>query len=177
MKTSAPALALVSLTMAMMGWMASCAGELQDPERFGSAGTAGCVDVVTVLFPQKCGTTACHNPTDHQAGLDLVSPGVDARVNGVVSTSDDCPGQTIADPSDPEGSLLLSKLSDTPPCGARMPFATTPLSAVETDCIREWVAGLTPGMATGGGMAGMGGMGGSAGGMGGAGGAGGAGGM
>jgi hypothetical protein len=42
---------------------------------------------------------------------------------------------------DPGGdsSLLVDKLSDSPPCGARMPFGQTKLDASEVECVRRWV--------------------------------------
>lgn len=54
-----------------------------------------------------------------------------------------CSGK-LADPSNPEGSLLYSKLQDTPQCGARMPFAAEPLSEAEITCVRDWISGLVP---------------------------------
>jgi hypothetical protein len=153
----------------------SCAGELDDPERFlttSSTGGGACPDIEGTLFPQRCGTPSCHNATDKQGGLDLVSPGLPARVVGVPATAA-CGAQPLADPTMAVKSVLYVKL--TPDyCGpSKMPQGSS-LTDTEIDCVRQWIESLPPAMAGAGGAggAGTGGTGG-AGGGGGAGGAGG----
>src|SRR6187551_2514877 len=98
--------ALLALGMALSALvLAGCPGTLDDKERFlADAGKAGngasepdggdaappdagpdlgsCGDVVTRIFVPSCGGTGCHGAIAAQQDLDLVSPGVAARVVG-----------------------------------------------------------------------------------------------
>jgi hypothetical protein len=103
----------------------------------GSAGSDACGDVVTRIFVPSCGGTGCHNDTSPQQDLDLVSPGVAARVVGV--TGKQCL-QLLADPQNPEQSLLYQKLSVRPDCGAQMPLARPALSSTDVACVLSWIA-------------------------------------
>lgn len=95
---------------------------------------------VPALFAQRCGSVACHGGPDNT--LNLVDPGVEDRVANAQGTQ--CNG-ILADPSDPEGSLLYEKVAQTTPsCGARMPLGGQPLSDAEIMCIRDWISGLLP---------------------------------
>jgi hypothetical protein len=119
---------------------AGCPGRLRDKERFlTDAGASACGDVVATVFVPKCGASICHGGPAPQQELDLVSPGVAARVAGV--TAKGC-AATLADPDDPASSLLYTKLAPTPPCGAQMPLAQAPLSDEQAACILDWIAGL-----------------------------------
>lgn len=113
--------------------VAACAGELDDPDRFVECAPGA----VERLFEARCGG-ACHAGNEPVAGLDLVSPGVAARVLGQVSASDVCGGAAIVDPAGgPQ--MLLGKLGDAPSCGARMPFGAAPLAAADVECVRRWI--------------------------------------
>ncbi len=103
------------------------------------AGPDGCD--VAVIFENKCGGDICHGGGTSAAGLDLVSPGVDDRV--VLAEAQQCAG-LLADPSDPTGSLMYTKVLDAPECGSRMPLAMPALSEAEIACIRDWISGLQP---------------------------------
>jgi hypothetical protein len=48
---------------------------------------------------------------------------------------------TLADPEDPESSLLYTKLAPKPPCGSQMPLAREALSDAEAACVLEWIVG------------------------------------
>jgi hypothetical protein len=96
-----------------------------------------CGDVVTRIFVPSCGGTGCHGSTGAQQDLDLVSNGVRERVVGVTGTG--CLS-TLADPANPEASLLYQKLSPTPPCGSPMPLARPALSEEDTACVLAWIA-------------------------------------
>jgi hypothetical protein len=97
---------------------------------------------VPSLFEVKCGNAICHSAGESTAaGLDLTSPGVEERLVGQPGKS--CAG-TLAEPADPEGSLLYMKVLDSPSCGARMPLNGEALSDDEKSCLRDWISGLLP---------------------------------
>ncbi len=149
----------------------ACPGSLTDPERFTEGGaSASCPpgqDHMTV-FADSCSSSLCHDaPTtssppkasdDPAAGLDLTA-NVESQVLGVTSASgDECDGELLVDPNDPEGSLFLEKLTaKNPRCGDRMPLGT-PLKAAEIDCVRKWLNSIAGGA---GGSSGTGGGGGA----------------
>jgi len=159
--TLTASLALIALLLA------ACPGTLEDKQRFltysgsaGKTGTAGnatgggedvpsdagpdadpnlgpCGDVVERIFVPSCGGTGCHGATGAQQDLDLVSAGVASRVVGVPGIG--C-SATLADPANPEDSLLYQKLLPTPPCGSPMPLARPALSDEDVACVRAWIA-------------------------------------
>jgi hypothetical protein len=59
------------------------------------------------------------------------------RLSTTLGTGE-CADLPVLDLANPAGSLLLTKLSGTPPCGAAMPSGTT-LSEVDRQCINDWV--------------------------------------
>jgi hypothetical protein len=138
-------------------WISCLGGEMGKQARgwvgFGAALwlCAGCDEEVTapartdcdvpVLFAQSCGGGACHDGAQPASALDLVSPGLEARVVMVSGTS--C-GGVLADPSDPVGSLLYDKLLAAPECGASMPLLAELFSEAERTCVRDWISGLLP---------------------------------
>jgi hypothetical protein len=93
--------------------------------------------VVARIFVPSCGGTGCHGATGPQQDLDLVSPGVAARVVGVPGIG--CTA-ILADPANPEASLIYQKLSPTPPCGSPMPLARPALSDEDAACVLAWIA-------------------------------------
>lgn len=103
----------------------------------GSAPSGTCGDVVTRIFLPSCGGTGCHSALAPQQDLDLVSPGVAARVVGT-------PGkqclQLLVDPQNPEQSLMYQKLLPKPTCGAQMPLARPALSSADVACVLAWIA-------------------------------------
>jgi hypothetical protein len=145
-----------------LGLLAGCPGQLENKAEFdayaeahgdagaegtnvagtspGTAGTSSngaCGDVVTRIFAPSCGGTGCHSAVAPQQDLDLVSPGVAARVVGVPAKA--CL-QTLADPAHPEQSLMYQKLAIKPPCGAQMPLARPALSSADVACVLSWIA-------------------------------------
>jgi hypothetical protein len=156
---------------------AGCPGELENPERFltGVGGGTACPDVETDIFITRCSEQAgCHNADDMQGMLDLASDDVASRIVGVQGTSN-CGSELLADPMDPTASLLYTKLTDSPTCGAQMPFGGgEKLTQAEIDCVEQYIGNLPSG-SSGPGAGGAGAAGGNggttAGGMGGAGGA------
>ena len=160
--------ALIAGSLALSALLlGGCPGTLDDKARFlvdaGSAGTGSsdvdggvdasstdagseagpgadagpCADVVARIFVPSCGGTGCHGPVAPQQDLDLVSPGVAARVVGIAGIG--C-ASTLADPANPEASLIYQKLSPVPPCGSPMPLARPALSDEDAACVLAWIA-------------------------------------
>lgn len=153
----------LGVVLAALGSLAGCPGVLENKAEFdayaeahgdagahdgmnvagtspGTAGTSSngaCGDVVTRIFAPSCGGTGCHSAVAPQQNLDLVSPGVAARVVGVPAKA--CL-QTLVDPANPEQSLLYQKLAVKPPCGAQMPLARPALSSADVACVLGWIA-------------------------------------
>ena len=94
------------------------------------------------IFARSCAGSACHGGPAPAASLDLSSlDGANALI-GVASGT--CEGWLRVAPSAPENSLLWHKVyTEIPACGEHMPIGGQ-LSAVELDCIREWIRGLDP---------------------------------
>ncbi|MCA9683055.1 MAG: SBBP repeat-containing protein [Myxococcales bacterium] len=93
------------------------------------------------LMVERCGGSICHGDGETPAAdLDLVSANVEDRISGAEGVN--CSG-IIADPADPEGSLLYTKVAE-PTCGAIMPLGGTPLSEDELTCMRQFISGLLP---------------------------------
>lgn len=108
----------------------------------GPAMTERCAELdVPQLFVEQCSTAACHEGSTPAADLDLVSPGLEERITLRPATQ--CPG-VIADPSDPEASVLVEKLRPDPSCGVIMPLGLEPLPEDDVQCVVEWVSGLVP---------------------------------
>ncbi|HVY26672.1 MAG TPA: hypothetical protein VHB79_08965 [Polyangiaceae bacterium] len=103
----------------------------------GSIANDACGDVAARIFLPSCGGTGCHSANAPQQGLDLVSPDVASRVVG--KPAKQCL-QTLADPQNPEQSLLYQKLLTKPQCGAQMPLARPALSNADIACVLSWIA-------------------------------------
>jgi hypothetical protein len=135
------------LAIGSLSIVGGCPGTLADKELYeaaldGGKGSNGadagpCGDVVQRIFVPNCGGTACHGTNAPQQNLDLVSPGVASRVVGVTGTGCSVP---LADPKDPEGSLMYQKLLPNPPCGGQMPLARPPLGSADAACVLAWIA-------------------------------------
>ncbi|HET7542203.1 MAG TPA: hypothetical protein VFK05_20185 [Polyangiaceae bacterium] len=113
------------------------AGSDAGTESDAGPGLGPCGDVVTRIFVPSCGGTGCHGAIGPQQDLDLVSAGVAERVVGVSGLGCAIP---LADPQDPEASLIYRKLSPTPPCGSPMPLARPALSDEDVACVLAWIA-------------------------------------
>jgi hypothetical protein len=147
---------MLSYAALVASTLGACAGKLEQPQRFAAAaarftggGTGGSTVVSDVgalvpppcvleIFKTTCGLTACHAKGSSQ--VDLVSDGVAGRLIDKKSGSALCKGRTYV-ATDETSSLLLDKLTDAPPCGARMPLGGM-LSAASTQCLTDWVVAL-----------------------------------
>ena len=87
------------------------------------------------LLVARCGD--CHDAQDKAKGLDLVTPGVAARLVGVKSA---CGDKLLLDPSGPTaaGQLLDKLRGPVAGCGAQMPYGMPPLTAQERSCLAAW---------------------------------------
>jgi hypothetical protein len=118
----------------------------------GGGGSVGTVcDAPTLIFQVDSdveGNVGCSGSICHTAANaatyppDLVSPGVEARVKDVASTTMACSGGKYIDPANVENSLLLKKLTAAPGCGIQMPFAKAALTQDKIECIRSWVTAV-----------------------------------
>lgn len=94
------------------------------------------------VLEQYCATSGCHGDPGAPLG-DFASSEEAARAfidqEGTLS----CGGQgAIINTDDPEGSVLVLKMSDDPPCGQLMPPGGPPLSDADVACVVEWISGL-----------------------------------
>jgi hypothetical protein len=124
----------------------ACAGTLDDPARFetqalsdsglagGDGGGAAC-PVIPDLFAQACSSAGCHGQVDKIQGLDLQSPNVASRLVGVRAMG----GGLLLDPANPNQSVIYTKLTPTPPFGARMPSGKPALDDATVACVLSWV--------------------------------------
>jgi hypothetical protein len=106
----------------------------------GGAGMPAC-NAQREVFPVLCATSVCHDGALN--GVDLIAPAVEQRVLDVPAAGVFCKasGLRLVDSRDPERSLLLLKLSETPPCGSSMPLGSGPsgLTSAQLDCVRSFV--------------------------------------
>lgn len=104
---------------------------------------------VPKLFSSTC-VAGCHDAQTKQAGLDLASPGLEARLYGhrAAGRAD----YLLIDPEIPEESALVLKLSAKPPFGTRMPQTGEVLSANTRACVQQWVNGIVDAGPSDGGM-------------------------
>ena len=117
---------------------AGCAGELDNPARFTNC-PPGSVEQMFQARCQSADGKGCHGTNAPDADLDLVSPGVGARVRGLTSTSI-CEGRMLVD--GPGGSHLMVEKIDDPTCGSPMPLGQAALSPSEIECVRRWTEDL-----------------------------------
>jgi hypothetical protein len=145
MRTEIKALFVSAAAATFCLFLGGCPGKLRDPGRFTDAGVDGggggamCPDVPTEILAMKCAGSSCHSGAMPALKLDLVSPGVAARVVGVMAT--ECKG-ALVDPAAPESSILYQKIAGTM-CGSRMPLGT-PLDDAEIACVKEWMSAQAP---------------------------------
>jgi hypothetical protein len=127
----------------------------------GAAGTSGTIcDAPALVFQSAdtlrgCGSDAgCHGATNHESGLDLVSPGVIARLLDKAPdpvTSVSCMGiktPYLISNSNPAKGLLIDKLISTPSCGSPQPFPLGGLPADQMNCLMQWATAVTTGAIT-----------------------------
>ncbi len=124
-------------TLANPAWADIGEGDAAPPQTTPqtTADSAPCADVPSVTFAQSCALAGCHDSMTKTEGLDLQSPGVAARLVGVMAVEG--PGLLI-DPTNPSQSVVYEKLTATPPFGLRMP-TTMALDDATIQCVLSWV--------------------------------------
>jgi hypothetical protein len=100
----------------------------------GTGPAGSCPDIPTT-FAHSCGVSGCHDSTTKAQGLDLSSPGVASRLVGVPASEG---AGFLIDATVPANSVVYTKLTSTPPFGARMPL-TGPLDDATVQCVLTWV--------------------------------------
>lgn len=151
------------------GALSGCPGSL-DPSIMSQAGTGGTTgtgggngtggstsnctgdnDGATIVTNSCAGNTGCHVPNSPLgAGLDLTpDSGIASRLLGVTSkgvSPSMCAGNSepyLKAGSNPASGLLIDKLGASPPCGVRMPYLATALTATQQECLTEWATSIT----------------------------------
>ncbi len=95
------------------------------------------------VFGVACGYDSCHGDNNPAWDLALTVAGVESRLIGAPALA--CNGWTRVVPGAPEQSLLWRKLADpVPPCGERMPLGLGRLPDSVLECVRGWIASLSP---------------------------------
>ena len=147
---------MAAMAATIASFLAACAGTLDDPSAFnqdlqfpiddgtdgggpggGDGGVVNCAAATTAIFVPTCGRVGCHSGANPQAGLDLVSPMLAARLINHPAYGD--PTKLLIDSANPDDSALLTKLGSSFPFGSQMPFLSAPLPTREVLCVRNWI--------------------------------------
>jgi hypothetical protein len=108
----------------------------------GTAGTGASIpcDGFAVVAA-NCGTSGCHGQGSNLEAFATSEAAARTYIGSPGTLA--CSGQgDVIDADDPPASLMLTKLSDDPPCGQPMPLSGSPLTAAEIQCIEEWLGAL-----------------------------------
>ncbi|MGZ3454419.1 MAG: hypothetical protein ACXWUG_07905 [Polyangiales bacterium] len=122
--------------------LGACPGTL-DEGKFAGAGT--CTDPVKEIFTPTCAVSGCHSTADSDASgkLDLEAPNVADRLRGKKAFGG---AGFLIDTTNPEQSVIITKLKSPVPFGSRMPLGLAALDSVKQKCIHDWaVANATGG--------------------------------
>lgn len=118
--------------------LVACPGTLDE----GKFTVATCTDPVKDIFhsssPDSCVQSGCHTTADSKVAgdLDLEAPNVAERLRGKKASGG---AGSIIDVTNPENSVLITKLRKPVPFGSRMPLGYPELSAAQQKCIHDWV--------------------------------------
>jgi hypothetical protein len=122
--------------------MAGGAGASGDPDE-GGAGASG-TDAPTcdgfAILAANCGSSGCHGAGSN---LGTFAASEDDAREYIGQPGAVCSSQgALIDTEDPGSSLMVTKLSDDPPCAQPMPLGGQPLPQADIDCIEDWIGGL-----------------------------------
>jgi len=93
------------------------------------------------VLATNCGSSGCHGDGSNLENFAASETAARAFIGKPGTLA--CTGQgDVIDPDDPDGSLMIQKLSSDPPCGSSMPLGGSTLSKSEIECIRSWMGGL-----------------------------------
>ena len=125
--------------------LASGCGSSSSPSPSGPPGTF--TQIYAEIFPlgTKAQCNYCHDRPANEISngkLDMSHAKADAYTSivGPSSMSAKCGGRKLVVPGDPSTSLFYLKMGATPPCGDRMPQGSTPLTDVQLEMVRSWIA-------------------------------------
>jgi hypothetical protein len=104
-------------------------------------------EIYAMLFPAETNARCnfCHSMRASDTSNGKLSMGSDkaaayAALVGKTSTSSMCMGKPLVVAKQPDMSLLVQKVLETPPCGSRMPVGGMQLSDTQVAMIRSWIA-------------------------------------
>lgn len=115
--------------------MAGGAGASGEPDEGGAETCDG-----FAILQVNCGSSGCHGEgsnlgtfaaSEEDAREYIGQPGAVCSTQG-----------SLIDTDDPASSLIVTKLSDDPPCAQPMPLGGQPLPQADIDCIEDWISGL-----------------------------------
>jgi hypothetical protein len=149
---------------AAMSWLlawAGCGGDSSQPEDDTSMAGAGSesscksaasaptfTQVYEMMFPRSTNAhcSMCHGlpANDLSNGNLSIGPtqadAYAALVGKMSPMTSRCMPAPLVVPCKPDESLLLQKLTSTPPCGNQMPVGGAPFSEDQLDMVRGWIA-------------------------------------
>jgi hypothetical protein len=103
--------------------------------------------IYSMMYPMETNArcNACHANPANDVGNGNLHMGMDrataySALVGKTSMSSRCMQRPLVVPGHPEMSLLMLKLSPSPPCGSRMPVGGNPFTDVQLEMIRSWIA-------------------------------------
>jgi hypothetical protein len=120
-----------------------CPGSL-DPALFALNSTStqifDCIVYTENLFANRC-VTFCHEPGGNYSQVLLKGEGYGQALLDKPTTQVKCDASLLQiNTENPEQSLLLLKVDETPPCGETMPIrGGLRLSALEKECLLQWL--------------------------------------
>lgn len=93
------------------------------------------------VLAANCGSSGCHGDGSNLENFAASEKAARAFIDKPGTLA--CTGQgNVIDPDDPDGSLMILKLSADPPCGSSMPLGGVTLPKSDIDCIRSWMGDL-----------------------------------
>ncbi|MEO1174473.1 MAG: hypothetical protein AAFX94_20825 [Myxococcota bacterium] len=124
------------------GLLVACPGSIENPDEL--VGEIDCVAYTDQLIERSCSISGCHDAATNSADLNLAVDDITTTLVDVPGT-DDCNGEPLISSTDPELSLMYTKLTNTPTCRDRMPLFARPPQEFEVECMLEWVQAQIPG--------------------------------
>lgn len=119
---------------------AGAAGAAGDGPVLGGGGAVAAACDGFPIIQQNCGTGSCHGSGSN---LGTFAASEDEFIAVIGEEGTICAGQgPLVDPADPEGSVVILKLGDDPPCGQPMPAGVDRLSPDDIECLTSYIGSL-----------------------------------